>query len=487
MKKIVNILYKSSIILFIVISTFILLLNINQTLSNKNYLEFIIIVLVFIIIFTIKHKNITEKFPKFNIKLLFIILITIFAILIFIIGFATRVGLNWDYKEVMVSALDVAKGGIGNLAYFARYQNNVPLLIFESILAKIGLIYNQNLTIIGLQSITIIINCIITISSIILMNYTVKKSIGEKTFYIVSILSTLYCPLYLYSTILYTDTIGLLLFTISMYMYYIYSKSTTTKSKILSLTFFILSVAIGFKFKATNIFILIAVLIDLFHEKKYKEILINIALLVAIMLPINLLIENSYNISQEEINKNQFPYSHWIMMSLNPNTNGGYNQTDVNFTRESGNIEEKKEAISNEIQTRINNYGVAALLERVFITKNNRTWAEPTLATSDYLNRDTQNSNIITDLVTKDGKYFKAYSNYISIIYKLILIGIIISGIYNYKNKQKYVYIAQLMIIGIFIFELIWECNSRYIYSFLPFLLITSGYGYAKLISKRQE
>lgn len=48
------------------------------------------------------------------------------------------------------------------------------------------------------------------------------------------------------------------------------------------------------------------------------------------------------------------------------------------------------------------------------------------------------------------------------------------------KEDGIYIFISQICIIGLFIFLCIWECNPRYVYTFLPFIVITSSYGYYK-------
>ena len=41
--------------------------------------------------------------------------------------------------------------------------------------------------------------------------------------------------------------------------------------------------------------------------------------------------------------------------------------------------------------------------------------------------------------------------------------------------------ISQITLIGIFAFELLWETHARYVYTFLPFMLLCASYGYAKI------
>ena len=43
------------------------------------------------------------------------------------------------------------------------------------------------------------------------------------------------------------------------------------------------------------------------------------------------------------------------------------------------------------------------------------------------------------------------------------------------------------MIIGIFLFELVWECNSRYLYTFLPYIILLSSYSINKVYNSIEK
>ncbi len=483
-----NILWKICFLIptfiFIIIGVFILLLNLYAIYKVNNKVSPILLILIpiflFIVLFLgekiVKHK-------KINIILKILILTSLF-VFIFFIGFKTRVGLfnTWDYGQLIRSAFSIIQEDeLYNRPYFIRYPNNTILLQFEILLCIIGNMYNSAITLKGIQSITILVNVIITFINIITTSMIFKKITKQKNNYITYILILLFAPFYLYATILYTDSIGMLLNLIALLLYY--SLNNTESSKIKKLLFFLLAldIVIGFKFKATNIFILIAIAIDLLTQKEFKNIFKLVILTILVLIPVNLTLNTLFKVTEAEKEAYEFPYTHWIMMTLNPKTEGGYNEDDVKYTKSFDTIQKRKEANIDKIKERINYFGPVKLIKRILITKNIRTWTNPTLGTSDYLGRHPAKKNFINETVTLNGKHFNKYIKYLNSLYIIMWILIIISAIYNIEDKNSYVFISQLMIVGIFLFELIWECNSRYLYSFLPFMITLASYSLIKL------
>ena len=484
MKKTMDIFYKLSLVLFI--SIFILIFVINlYNMVKFDFLWAVPLALIFLGVFYLAYRKIkTFKIPWWITTIFLIIAL----VLITIIGLKTRVGYTWDYGTVLTSAYDEINHIDAPVYYFGRFPNNIPLLVLEIIIGKICKLYNAHITLYGFQTATILFNSVIVFLNIVLFNYIVKKVIGDKAVILSILLSILFAPLYLYATILYTDTLALLLMLLSFLFYYLYEKYSNLKKK--RNVFFILtiiSIVIGYKFKATNLFVLVAILIDYCKNWEWKKIMIFPIAFVILMLPVNSMIDKVYKISNEDMYTYGFPYSHWIMMSLNPKTNGGYSSEDVAFSRSFANIEERKEGIKKELIDRFHSYSTSALLKRILIDRNMQVWADPALGTDNYLSREPYHNTIITKFVNYKGKYHKFYITYLKSIFCLCLLGAIISGIIGFKTYNKYIYICNLLLIGIFLFELVWEIHARYIFTFVPFLMICSIYGFTKIIDYYKE
>lgn len=481
-------------IIFAVISLYVLSINLYAIYKYKYELSFLILiipiclfVLTFLLLKISKYKKISTIF-----KYIYLLL---FFCLIFYIGFKTRVGMfnTWDYGQLIRAAFSIVQGETYNRLYFIRYPNNIILLFFETILCKVGKIYNSSITLKGVQSITILVNVIIIFINIIFTSLMAKKINGQKGYIISNILILIFAPFYLYATILYSDTIGMLLNITAFLLYYYLNNVKSSKIKKLLDILLALDIIIGFKFKATNIFIVIAIIIDWISQKEIKDIFKLILLLIIILIPINFAINKWFGLTAEEQEKYQFPYTHWIMMTLNPDKTGGYSEEDVQYTMSFNTIQERKEANISKIKERTKSYGTKELIHRILVTKNIYTWSNPTLGTDDYLGRFPNEKNFINEMVTVKGKNYSKYIKHIRSIYLILLTFMFISVIYNIKDKNKYIFISQLLIVGIFLFELIWECHSRYLYTFLPFMIILATYSIAKVydsiinLSKEKE
>ncbi len=476
--KITEILRKTIIVLFIIIFSYVLILNIQEIKEEP--------LLIISLILAIIGSLLISKIPNFNIKNKYIkgILIILLYISILTIGLLTRVDLTWDYGELINSTYKYCTGGQESYYYFARYPNNIPLFIIEIILCKICLFFRPDMTVVGLHTATILLNSIIVFLNILLMCYITNKINGSKN-KIGTITILLFSPLVLYTAILYTDTIGILIMSLITFIYYLYSKSITKKQKIILSIIMCILLAFGFKMKATTIFPLIAIVINMLYEKKFVQPISLIALTIIMLIPVNLLLDMNYKVTEENEKKFGFPYSHWIMMSLNPLTEGGYITEDVVFTMSLKDIDERKKVTVEEIKNRLKDYGVKGSLERIFYTKPNRTWTDPTFYTENKLARKADSEdNLLQSFVHWKGKNNIYYLVYITTIYYVILIGILKSGIKTFKEHNRFIFYSQLLLIGIFMFELVWECNPRYIYTFIPFMIICATYG---LTNNRKE
>ena len=479
MKKITKVLYYITIAIFIMIFLHILSLNIYKINLNKDYNSYIItlvILLITALFFRIK------EFKIFNKKIFYLIFWLLMVSLAFYVGLKTRVTLKntWDYGAIIQHAYRIVNGIKVDVAYYARYPNNIALLIIEIVLAWFSKLYNPNITLYGFHTATILLNSIIIGTIILIFNIYVKEVVGPKAKRLSVLLSILFIPIYFYSALLYTDTVASVLMLISLIAYYGYTKCQGVKKTICFLIT-VLGIAIGFKYKATNSFLLIAILMSSLFEGKYKQIPKFIIGFMPSLLIINFLIGIIYPISDEEYDKYKYPYTHWIMMSMNPDSYGNYSGPDARFTGSFNTYNEKEEAISQVLKERMKTYTFKSFMKKTFVTKNLVIWADPTIAIDNYLSRRPYNNNEITNYVTFQGKKHKDMLTYLRGVYLVIIIGIFISGILIIRRPNYYIYICQIAIIGIYIFELFWEVHSRYIYNFVPLMIISSCYGYSEL------
>ena len=243
--------------------------------------------------------------------------------------------------------------------------------------------------------------------------------------------------------------------------------------------------AAGYKIKATLVIFFIAVIIDLTFNvlakrEKLPALFIYVGLFCICLIAFsgvskNFLFHNGVN--EKMVQQEEFPVTHWIMMSLNPQYEGGFNQEDVDYTKSYIEKQEKVSANINKIKERVKEMGVSGTAEHVFIKKVGRMWGTGDCSAADYVSRQPLSDNILREIFALNGQYNYFYRMCAQLYYVFIIVGIlktaaVLAATYSEIRRD---FMIELCFIGVFMFFLIWECNSRYLFVFLPVLgLLTS-------------
>ena len=61
-----------------------------------------------------------------------------------------------------------------------------------------------------------------------------------------------------------------------------------------------------------------------------------------------------------------------------------------------------------------------------------------------------------------------------------LVFGIVLSGLLalGHRGRQDPMMIGRIAMIGIALFQILWECNSRYVITFLPMMILMALDGY---------
>ncbi len=401
-----------------------------------------------------------------------------------------RVENSWDYGQIIDSAYSwVNNGTIHNLAYYARYSNNQLILLILSLLFEIIRVFSPNASIELCKAVSVVVNCLVIQGAIFFTYSTAKYCFSKKQAFITGMLSLLCSPLYLYSSIMYTDTLGLLPLSLTLYFYVRFLKEDRLKRWLFALESVFWGV-LGYYLKATIGIVLIAIVID-FVLRNFKESFVkmrhNIGLFAIIFgltffaenILITNILQNFTGITEQLYEENRFPPYHWIMMALNKT--GGYNQEDVEFSKSFSTIEERKAAEITEIGQRLSERGVSGTLSHIFYTKWRRTWTYSTCAADDYICRKPINENILHQFFTADGKFYLIYILYAHTFWLLLLFNICKSA---KQKKFEKTFVFHLSLFGLLAFLSFWECNPRYLVVFLPVLILLEADGVTAIYSE---
>ena len=83
----------------------------------------------------------------------------------------------------------------------------------------------------------------------------------------------------------------------------------------------------------------------------------------------------------------------------------------------------------------------------------------------------------IMNLFCKDKAYCEIYT---WTYYVILFFGIVLSGLLalGHRGRQDPMMIGRIAMIGIALFQILWECNSRYVITFLPMMILMALDGY---------
>lgn len=477
-------------VLFLLVAIWINIIVLGVSIKQYTLLFIVVVFGLFVCYLILKRKEnpiFSNSFFKNNQDYIFVSLLIIAFFVMLIIAFCLEVDIynTWDYGQIIRSAYEaLTNGQLENTEYFARYPNNsfyvlILYLYFKCIspLAQTD-IYNY-------LNATIPVNCILVALSILFAYLAAKEFLPGKAAFRAGIIMLGMSPLYVYATIAYTDVFAIFPVSLILFFYMKSKSEQTVAGKILWLGLAALVSAMGYKIKATLIIIFLAIVIDIFfmilkRKEHFLMLLVYIGVFFATTsvcsnVSLNFLYENG--VTEEMQQEEEFPITHWLMMSVNPQYSGGFNQEDVDFTRSFEGKEAKTSANIAEYKERLKNMGVGGTIEHMLVKKVVRMWGTGDCNASDYVGRQPRSENICREIFSLSGRYNYIYRMYAQIYYVFILLSILRTAFLTVKAKGiNKGFVIELAFLGVFMFFLIWECNSRYLFVFFPILvLLASG------------
>lgn len=394
---------------------------------------------------------------------------------------------TWDFGAVFTSAVEYATTGKLETYphYFEQFPNNWGLLVcligFFRVLFRLGITATSDFLRAG-----VILNCVVIDTSILLLVLFCKKSWGNATAFLALGLSLLFTPFYLYVPIFYSDAMSLVFPPLALLLLYSAQHSKARWSRLFLYLLLGITLSLGAKIKGSLTVLLIAFIVYLFLQVPFRRSICGILVLVisfgCFSTAFDARVKRSDIVNLDTIDTYQFPKEFWLYMGLN--TPGGFNSEDFDTIRVEPTVEEKRTAAQEGIQQRLQNYGVSGFLRHLtkklgytFCDGGYFIWSQlqrsPLKATalSDYFYAERPNNYI----------YLSLSGGYHFLLGLIMLIGLLV-GLLKEKDFSL-TSLNYLILLGIFLFLMIWETRSRYLLNFTPVILIVCAAQLSKFFS----
>ncbi len=395
---------------------------------------------------------------------------------------------SWDAKILLELGRAVAHGeGTTRYSwYFSIYPNNLFLAYLYSVIGKsvhfIGFHKYEYFAILFVQC------ALNALTGLLVIKIVHKLFDNTKVEFLSFILYVFLIGISPWVSIPYSDSMGIIFPSLIIYLYIC---SRQKKYKILYWMTIAFVSFIGYKIKPQIFIVLIAIclveFVDFVRSKSIKEKSIEfIGLVVGVVLAVSFsaVAVNSMNISLKE--EKSFGLQHFLMMGMNSESMGVWSKDDVKFSRSFSLEEQRNEANIEETKKRIKQMGVVGLSKQ-FVRKTLTNYNDGTFGwggegrfyysvpkKDNVLSKITRNIYYTDTYDGKGGKLYPLWSNFEHMIWITILFLGCVSAFVKRTSEKN---VIMLSVIGLTIFELLFEARARYLYTFTPLYIVLAVYG----------
>lgn len=436
-------------------------------------------------IFLLLKLLINNRYGKFEVTILFSINILFLVLQIYCV-YNYYFYTDWDAKTVVDCAYGVVNNNFENtyVEYFSMCPNNLLIVFIFSKIIQIS-------RMIGCEEYSyffiVVFQCFIS-SSVAIMTFYVIKKITK-----MSLLAWMGWVLYIlilgispWVSIPYSDSTGLF-FPVFILFLYTYVPNKNWKYILLKgfISGFILIIAYKIKPQTFIVFIAIAG-IELINLQKLfikKYVFLSLAVSVGIIAGI---IGSKYAINSLgiEVDKEKsFGITHYLMLGSNPEAMGVWAESDVIISQNCATAKERRTVNLEVFSERISSMGLEGIakqaVRKTLTNFNDGTFCwggEGTFYYEILPEKSSPLSGILRKLYYNRGisPAYIYYEMYAQIMWMGTLFFSIFMGI---RKRNKYECVIMLTIIGLTLFETIFEARARYLFIYVPFFIITAVLG----------
>lgn len=449
----------------------------------------IFFLLVVWILFSILFFRINiERIKLQSLERIVILLVIVISIFWIILVQANPFADGKEICEAMVSFSDGDYSALSKDAYFGKFPFQLGLLfIFEKILWLAGSDNYIFLQVLNVFALAIAFHLLFKTFLILFDN--------KRASIILLILFVMCFPAMLYCTFIYGTMYGFALSTGAIYYIVKYLEENKKRYMFYAIPLLLISVILK-----NNYLIVFVALSGLLVVECLKNDRIYILLFIPVFLGCNILlttgIQDYYkDRSGKEIHSG-IPSISWVAMGLQDGNKGPgwYNQTMFNiYERNKQDTEKTSEESKEIIKKTLTSYkGKPQEFCKFILRKIVSQWNEPTyesLWVSEHPKNDDMHRIQLSRVANSIyyGKLNVLYWGYCN-IYHLLVFSAAFIGFFAYRKKMNVRQcIFAIIIIGGFLFHIIWEANSKYILTYFIYVLPYAALGIDKSIKETHK
>lgn len=184
-----------------------------------------------------------------------------------------------------------------------------------------------------------------------------------------------------------------------------------------------------------------------------------------------------------------FGMPHFLMMGLNEEYNGVINIEDQNFSMSFTSAKERNRANLEVAARRIKEQGASGLLElwkkkllTNFADGTFAWWEEGEFYSQEMYDGNYALRNFLTSYYYKDREGFEDFKNFTQTLWMGCLVLAVLAV--AFPQKMQEINVLRLSIIGITLFELIFEARARYLFLYAPLFLLLAVAGMYSFVQK---
>lgn len=403
---------------------------------------------------------------------------------------------GWDAAVIDYGANELANNrSLGSISYFSQYPNNLLLVSFFSLLKKV----DKYIGVLDVNNGTMLILCVqCCISSLtgLLLYKIVRRLTGHRGAWCAWICYFVLVGSSGWLLIPYSDSVGLLFPVCILYVYQQIQNPAAVARFPLWVKWVIIGMLsyVGYHIKPQILIVLIAIVLTecmrVLPCKKNKIRLLGRGVLYAIAGVF--LAALVYNILMKDImgqldQEKRFGMAHYIMMGLNPWNNGGYLYSDVEFSESFPTVSERNAANAEMIGERLDYMGISGLnvhvVKKLLTNYGDGTFAwknEGTFVESIYEPKNAFLSPLLRNLIVGEGEMNRLTETIRQMVWLCVLAASLgLAG--HRKSEDNVLYTVTWAVLGLTLFELLFEARARYLYIYVPFYIIAAVMGAGKI------